>query len=171
LTKFISQQHYMNEVSVDGKKNIKFHYKLGFFDPYVSQIIRTGNGITLLTNEITITEKSFWNINHFEDIAKFVFWTFNKSFLLKIIDGIQTRKLSILTRVQELLKENSAAYRDPMPETADEELMFCYRKKESMKKDSKFELMFSLDQENRAEFLFAVEKRMAEFPKPLPSLE
>jgi len=53
------------------------------------QIIRTGNGITLLTNEISTTEEPFWKTNHFEDIAKFVFWTFNKIFLLKIIDGIQ----------------------------------------------------------------------------------
>jgi hypothetical protein len=171
LTKFLSQRNYISEVSVDGKKNVKFHYKLGFFDLYVSQIIRTGNGISLLTNQMSITGESFWITNHFEDVAKFVFWTFNRSFLLKIIEDIQTKKLPVLTRIHKLLIENPVAYRDPIPEKADEELLFCYRKKESMKKDSKFEQMFSLDQQNRAEFLLAVEKRISEFPSPLPTPE
>src|ERR1700722_15458494 len=113
LTKFLSQRHYIAEVSVDGKKNIKFHYKLGFFDRYVSQIIRTGNGISLLTNQMAITDESFWNTTHFEDIAQYVFWTFNRSFLIKIIEDIQTKKLSVLTRICELLIENPVAYKDP----------------------------------------------------------
>jgi hypothetical protein len=47
FTKYLSNRHYVSEVSVDGKKNIKFNFKWAFYDRYVSQIIRTGNCIAL----------------------------------------------------------------------------------------------------------------------------
>jgi|GEM_PF-1264775 len=171
LTKYLSNRHYVSEVSVEGKESSKFHFTTGHFDRYVNQIIRTGNCITLLSTKFTITEELFWNTNHFEDFAKYVFWTFNKSFLLRLIEGIVTKKLPTLRRCQELLNENTIAYTYPIPDTADEELLFCYMKNDNMKRDPKFQGMYTLDGQNRKAFLLAVEKRIAEFPHPLPHSE
>lgn len=55
-----------------------------------------------------------------------------------------------------------------MPENADEEVQFCYLKNGNLKKDPKFSQMYLLDQQNRTAILEAIEKRIAEFQKPLP---
>jgi len=72
FTKYLSNRHYISEVPVEGKESSKFHFTTGYFDRYVNQIIRTGNCITLLSTKISITEESFWNISHFEDLARHV---------------------------------------------------------------------------------------------------
>jgi len=116
---FISHRHYLNEVPVEGKKNLRFLRRLGFWDRYHLQIIRTGNCISLLTTPFAITEESFWNINHFEDLAKYVFWTFNKSFLLKIIGRVEGQRLPVLVCCRDLLVEYPVAYREQPPADAD----------------------------------------------------
>ena len=75
-TKYLSNRRYLNEVPVDGKTNSKFRFHLGNYNLYAAQIIRTGKCITLLSTPITVTEDSFWNTNHFEDLAKYVFCTY-----------------------------------------------------------------------------------------------
>lgn len=165
---FVSHRHYLNEVPVEGKKNIRFLRHLGFWDRYLFQIIRTGNCVSLLSTPTAVTEDSFWNINHFEDLAKFVFWTFNKSFLLKVIGRVEGQKLPVLLRCRDLLMEYPVAYSEPEPADADQELLFCYRKSAHMKTQSRFAQLFQLDSQNRRDFLEAVEKRIADFPATLP---
>lgn len=96
VTKLLSNHYYLSEVPVEGKATNKFYRKLGYNEHYVAQIIRTGNCITLLSTNTPITDDSFWNINYFEDLAKYVFWTFNKSFLLKVTNKIESLKLPVL---------------------------------------------------------------------------
>ena len=127
-TKILSNHYYLNEVPVEGKTTSKFNWKIGFYDQYVAQIIRTGNCITLLSNRILLSEDSFWNINYFEDLTKYVFWTFNKSFLLKITEKIESLKLPVLQQCLKLLKENFVPYGNEIND-GDEELQFCYREK------------------------------------------
>jgi len=74
---------------------------------------------SLLTTPFAITEESFWNINHFEDLAKYVFWTFNKSFLLKIIGRVEGQRLPVLVCCRDLLVEYPVAYREQPPADAD----------------------------------------------------
>src|SRR5438105_15956481 len=95
-TKLLSNHYYLKEVAVEGKTTSKFNFRIGFYDQYVAQIIRTGNCVTLLSSNITLTEHSFWNTNYFEDLSKYVFWTFNKCFLLKLTERIPSLKLSVL---------------------------------------------------------------------------
>src|ERR1700680_4861461 len=109
-TKYLSNRNYLNEISVEGKKTSKFNFNIGNYDQYAAQIIRSGNCITLLINKISITVDTFWNTNYFEDISKFVFWTFNKSFRLKLIEKIETLGLPVLQRCAELLNENLIPY-------------------------------------------------------------
>jgi hypothetical protein len=75
LTIFLSNRHYLTEIPVEGKVSSKFNLSITLYDRYISQIIRAGNCITLVTTKYEITEQSFWNINYFEDYAKYVFWT------------------------------------------------------------------------------------------------
>ena len=112
-TKLGSNYYYLNEVQVEGKATSRFNFKIGFNDEYAAQIIRTGNCITLLSNPFTLTVESFWNTNYFEDLARYVFWTFNKSFLLKLTEKIEILKLPVLKRCAELLKENFTPYTEP----------------------------------------------------------
>ncbi len=156
---FLSNRYFLNEISVEGKTTSKFYFKIAHYDQYAAQIMRTGNCITLLTTNISLTEDSFWNTNYFEDLTKFVFWTFNKSFLLKIIEKADSLKLSVLDRCLKLLKENFVPYGKEPDESTDEELLFCFRKNGNLKRDAKFDQMYRLDEENRTAILFAVEKK------------
>lgn len=166
-TKLLSNHYYLSEVQVEGKTSNKFNFKIGFNAQYAAQIIRTGNCITLLSSPFTLTEDSFWNTNYFEDLTRYVFWTFNKSFLLKLTEKIETLKLPVLKRCAELLLENPTPYAEPLHDHTDEELKWCYVKNENLKKDPKFSHMYLLDGQNRKAILHVVEKRMAEFLKPL----
>jgi hypothetical protein len=168
--KFLSIRHYLNEVSVEGQRTDPTQRKLGNYDKYVAQVIRAGNCVTLLRESYPIGVKSFWNINHFEKFAKSVFWTFNKSFLLKLIDQVDKEKPLVLHRCRELLQEYPVAYPDPMPEDADDELQVCYLKNASLKENTKFHPLYALDEQNRKTFLEAVERRIAALsPSPSPS--
>jgi hypothetical protein len=137
-TKLLSNRMYLNEVSVEGKTSHKFNFKIGYYDLYAAQIIRNGNCITLLSNSIPITKDTFWNTNYFEDLTRYVFWTFNKSFLLTLIDTIDTLIPTTLLRCANLLQENFTPYDDKLEEQADEELYWCLVKNGWLKKDSKF---------------------------------
>ena len=172
-TKYLSNRNYLNEVSVEGKKTIKFNFNIGHYDQYMSQIIRTGNCITLLSRSIdNITEDSFLNTNYFEDLSKYVFWTFNKSFLLKLIEKIQSLKLTILQRCAELLQENFVPYNNRLQqEDIDEELQWCFVKNDNLKKDAKYNKMYLVDKENRTVLLEQLKKRITEFPKPISETE
>jgi hypothetical protein len=167
FTIYLSRRYYLNEVPVEGKTNSKFFRRLGMYKEYISQILRTGNCISLISTPITIEEESFWNTNHFEDLAKYVFWTFNKSFLLKLLANVEGQKSPLLLRCRELLLENPVAYNEPPPADADDELLFCYRKHKSMKKYEYYTAVQVLDEQNRKEFLGAVEKRIAILVNPL----
>ena len=124
-TKFQSNRHYLNEVPVEGKGVATFQFRVGNYDLYAAQIIRDWEQHYPAKHGFAITEESFWNTNHFEDFAKYVFWTFNQSFLLKLLDQVETKKLSVLHRCRDLLNEYPIAYPEPMPEGADDELRFC----------------------------------------------
>jgi hypothetical protein len=171
-TKFLSNRNYLKEVSVEGKTTPKFHFNFALYDHYAAQIIRSGNCITLLSNNISITKENFWNTNYFEDVTTYVFWTFNKSFLLTLIENIELLNLSTITRCQHLLEENFVPYDTKLEEQADEEVQWCLVKNEHLKKDDKFQQMYLLDKENRSEILKALTEKIASLktvqrvPKP-----
>jgi hypothetical protein len=146
-TKVLSNHYYLKEVSVENKITSKFNFKIGYYDQYMAQIIRTGNCITLLSNNIELTDDSFWNTNYFEDLTKYVFWTFNKSFLLKLTEKIESLRLPVLARCSELLKENFIPYSEPLLNNTDEELQWCYVKNGKLKNDPKFSQMYLLETE------------------------
>lgn len=160
-TKYLSNRNYLKELSVDGKRTGRFYFYIGFYDKYVSQIIRNGNCISLLTHEIGITSDNFWNTNYFEDLSRFVFWTFNKSFLLTITEKIDLLKISVLKRCRELLAENPAPYGQQLQIDADEELQWCILKNHNLTKSGQFEKMYALDRQNRLAILSALDNKIA----------
>ncbi len=88
FTKVLSHRKYLNEVPVEGKTTPFFFFHLKYFDKYASQIIRTGNCITLLSNKMAVTIDSFFNTVHFENIVRLVCGTCKKSCRLKLEDKI-----------------------------------------------------------------------------------
>ncbi|MFB6455896.1 hypothetical protein ACE38W_11550 [Chitinophaga sp. Hz27] len=159
LTKYLSNKHYLKEVPVDGKITNRFHFDLGWYYLYANQIIRTGNCITLLSNPYTITIDSFWNTNHFEDISKYVFWTFNDSFQQNLIRQLAFLSESVIARCNELLTRYVIPYNEADYTHPDEELQWCFVKNEFLKKSGKYELMYCRDQENRT----AIKSALAAF--------
>jgi hypothetical protein len=160
-TKFLSNRNYLKEVSIEGKTTPKFHFNFALYDHYAAQIIRSGNCITLLSNNISITKENFWNTNYFEDLTRYVFWTFNKSFLLTLLENIDILNASVITRCQQLLLDNFTPYDTKLEEQADEEVQWCLVKNEHIKKDDKFKQMYLLDKENRTEILKSLSKKIA----------
>lgn len=159
-TKILSNRHYLNEVPVEGKTTNKFNFMIGWYDLYAAQIIRTGNCITLLSNPYTITADSFWNINYFEDITKYIFWTFNKSFRLKLIEKIPVLSATVLHRSLQLLTEHHIPYNPAKLLDADEELQWCFVKDKSLRESKKYEDVYRLDQENRDAIRLVLEERL-----------
>jgi hypothetical protein len=164
-TKILSNYNYLKEVPVDGKKTNRFNFAIGHYDQYVAKIIRIGNCITLLSNNFEITDESFWNPSHFENISRYIFFTFNKSFLIKLIEKIESLQLSVLKRSADLLRENPIPYNKTSDEFFDEELKWCIVKNSNLKKDHRFKKMYTLDLENRLAILTAIEKRIENIQK------
>lgn len=162
-TKILSNHHYLNEVSVEGKKSSKFHFIIARYDLYVPQIIRTGSCITLLSNPIPITRNSFWNINHFEDLVKYVFWTFNRSFRLILLEEMEILHQSVVDWCLQLLEQHRKPYDESLEVTPDEELQWCFVKNRFLRNDNKFEQMYALDQENRITIKEALVRKQASF--------
>ena len=161
-TKYLSNRNYIREVPVEGKKSGKFYFRFAIYELYVAQIIRAGNCITLLSNPLEISRDNFWNTHYFEDITRHIFWTFNKSFLLVLMDKIETLPPTVLKRCYELLHQNFQPYHDHLPEDSmDEKLQWCNVKNRNLITDEKFKKMYALDQQNRTALLEALEKRIA----------
>ena len=159
-TKLLSNRNYLKEVSVEGKTTNKFNFNIGYYDQYAAQIIRSGNCITLLSNEITITKETFWNPNHFEDITRYVFWTFNKSFLFILIENVDLLTLPTANRCALLLRENFTPYSVDLEKSSDEELRWCVVQNKHLIEDPNFEQMYALDKENRSALLDALALRI-----------
>ena len=162
-TKILSNRNYIKEVSVEGKTTNKFNFSIGFYDQYASQIIRIGNCITLLSNDITINKDNFWNPNYFEDLTRYVFWTFNKSFLFTLTEATDTLSPSIIKRCALVLLKNLIPYSNKLEETSDEELHWCLVKNQNFKEDPKFQQMYLLDRENRMALMAALSAKITSF--------
>lgn len=152
-TKIISNRNYIKEVSIDDKVTNTFNFKTGYYDLYAAQIIRAGNCITLLSSPPTFSLNTFKNSNLFEDIAKYVFWTFNESYRLQLIEHLSDFSDVELQRCQILLHNNFIPYDGIREDNPDEELVWCMVKNNHLKVDPKFESMYQKDRENRETIL------------------
>jgi hypothetical protein len=159
-TKWLSNKHYIGEIKVEGKQTPKFFFHLGLYDLYMTQIIRSGNCITLLSTTIEINRDNFWNTHYFEDITRHIFWTFNKSFLLILTEKMETLDQVVIVRCLELLKQHFTAYhKDSLGENPDQEVQWCMTKNEYLLKDEKYRKMYAVDEQNRTALLEALQKR------------
>lgn len=57
--KYLSNRNYIREISVEGKHTDNFFFSFGFYDDYVSQVIRAGNCLALLSSTFEITRHNF----------------------------------------------------------------------------------------------------------------
>lgn len=152
-TKIISNKNYIKEVSIDGKVSNTFNFKTGYYDLYVAQIMRAGNCITLLSSPPVFSLESFTNSNLFEDLAKYVFWTFNESYRLQLMEHLSNFSDLELKRCQNLLDKNFIPYDDIGEDNPDEELVWCTVKNSHLRADPEFDLMYQKDQQNRQAIL------------------
>ena len=157
-TKIISNRNYIKEVSIDDKVTNTFNFKTGYYDLYAAQIIRAGNCITLLSSPPTFSLNTFKNSNLFEDIAKYVFWTFNESYRQQLIEHLSDFSGVELQRCQILLHNNFIPYDGIGEDNPDEELVWCMVKNNHLKVDPKFESMYQKDRENREAILKEINK-------------
>ncbi len=157
-TKIISNRNYIKEVSIDKKVTNTFNFKTGYYDLYAAQIIRAGNCITLLSSPPTFSMNTFRNSNLFEDIAKYVFWTFNESYRMQLIEHLSDFSDVELQRCQSLLHNNFIPYDGIGEDNPDEELVWCMVKNNHLKVDPKFESMYQKDRENREAILKEMNK-------------
>lgn len=148
-TKVLSNKNYIQEVSIDGKKTSRFYARVGYYELYSAQVMRSGNCLTLLSNPPVFSLDCFKNINLLEDITRFVFWTFNIAFVTNLEKYLQTLSFEEIKSAQDLLLSNPEAYFNINETEVDEELLWCKLKNENLKKDAKFNKMFQKDVENR----------------------
>ncbi len=96
-----------------------------------------------------MTEDNFWKPSHFDDVVRYVFWTFKDSFLAQILEKMKSLRPETLLGYSNLLEGNLIPYEGELPADADEELKWCWVKNASLKKNEAFARMYSLDQYNR----------------------
>lgn len=161
--KLLSNHYYLNEVRVEGKRNRRLYFHLGTYDLYAGQIIRTGNCLTLLSNPYEITVERFWNPNYFEDFVRYVFWTFNEGFrgkLIRHLDGLMPELWQIF---RARLEEHFVPFGPSCMKDADQELRWCLRKNEHLKKARAFDRIYQLDLQNRTAIMKALTERLSAF--------
>ncbi|WP_162923488.1 hypothetical protein [Arachidicoccus soli] len=149
-TKVLSNKNYIQEVSIDGKKTSRFYARVGYYELYASQVMRSGNCLTLLSNPPVFSLDCFRNINLLEDITRFVFWTFNNAFVTNLEKYLLTLSFEEIKSAQDLLQSNPEAYFNINETEVDEELLWCKLKNENLKKDAKFSKIFQKDLDNRS---------------------
>ncbi|HEY0297590.1 MAG TPA: hypothetical protein VGB84_00080 [Arachidicoccus sp.] len=160
-TKVISNKHYISEVPVDGKKTSLFNFRLGYYDLYTAQVMRTGNCLTLLSTPPVFSLEIFKNTNLFDDGVKYIFWTFNAAYLIRLEKYLPTLSLEELKDSLSILQAHPEPYLHIASDEADEELIWCSVKNENLKKDSKFALMYEKDKKNRQEVLRIMENTVS----------
>jgi hypothetical protein len=96
-----------------------------------------------------MTEDNFWKASHFDDFVRYVFWTFKDSFLMQILEKMNSLRPETLLGYSGLLEKNLTPFEGQLPADADEELKWCWVKNSNLKKYETFARMYSLDQHNR----------------------
>ncbi|HEY5390480.1 MAG TPA: hypothetical protein VIJ57_00090 [Hanamia sp.] len=129
------------------------------------KIIRTGSCITLLSDFVPIEAKTFFRMLYFEGYAKYVFWTFNKNFIFDLSRNILLINEDNIKSCIEMLRLYPKSYDEKLNNGEDSEISFSFRKILSLKKDKKFDQMFTLDVNNRKTVLRLLEERMDEMKK------
>lgn len=160
-TKALSNKHYISEVSVDGKTTIRFNFWLGYYDLYTSQVMRTGNCLTLLSTPPIFSLEIFKNTNLFDDAAKYIFWTFNAAYLNRMEKYLCTLSSEELKDCLSILQVHPEPYLHINGEEADEELIWCKVKNDNLKPDEKFALMYEKDKKNRQDVLRIMENALS----------
>lgn len=161
VTKLLSNSYYLNEVPIENKKCSRYYKRFYLFDQYVRLLIRNGSCITLLSQPITISATFFWVPLQFQELVKYVFWTFSESFRLLLIDFITSFSLSTVQRCLLLLEAHSLAYGEHLAQDADEEVLWCLQKNSILQKDDRYEFMYRLDRENRTILLQKLQEAAA----------
>ena len=159
FTKYHSNRNYINEIVVEGKRTNKFYFQIAYYDQYIAQVIRFGNALSLLSISFELNRDNFWNTHYFEDISRFIFWTFNKSFLLALEEKINCLSVTTVNRCIQLLQENISPYQIALTEFIDQELRWCTVKNSFLQNNPNFKKMYELDKQNRTKLMEALEKR------------
>ncbi len=109
-TKALSNKNYINEVSIDGKKTNRFNFRLGFYELYIGQVMRVGNCLTLLSTPPVFSLQIFKSTNLFDDAAKYIFWTFNATYLHTLEKYFSTLSSEELKDTLSILQTNPESY-------------------------------------------------------------
>lgn len=139
FTKYYSNKDYINEIPIEKKHTSRFYFKIGYYDQYVLQVIRSGNALSLLGNQLTLNRENFWNLHYFEDIVLYMFWTFNKSFFLVLEQKIEMLDSITVSRCIQLLQQHTEPYKILFSHKEDEEWQWCTVKNAHLKNDPKFD--------------------------------
>lgn len=148
-TKMLSNTPYIREVSIDGKKANLFHRRLGYYDLYVAQVMRLGNCLTLLSSVPSFSLDNFRNTNLLVDMVRFVYWTFNEAFLIRLEEYLCSFSINELSGIHHLLEAYPKPFICISDNEMDEELIWCSAKNQSLQKDIKFNALFEKDNYNR----------------------
>jgi hypothetical protein len=159
--KLLSSKYYLTEIPVENKRTVLFHSFLGrSVAKDTMKIIRTGSCITLLSDYVPIEAKTFFRMLYFEEYAKYAFWTFNGNFIMELSHNLIHIDNDNIELCIEVLKRYPIAYDQKLNTGLDQEVSYCFRKVASLRNDKEFDLMFSLDLQNRKAVLELLVKRL-----------
>ena len=142
-------KNYIIEVPVQVSVHPDSRGILGNHSLFIKNAIARGSCLTLHDISFNLLPDNFWNPDTFEEHCRYIFFTFQNSFLKKITTRLSSYQDSELNFFLETLSQITAPYSDVINHATDPYLFFCGKKLQSLKKSGYLEEAFAIDAENR----------------------
>ncbi|WP_346239619.1 hypothetical protein ABDK00_018170 [Niabella insulamsoli] len=142
---------------------------------FIDREIRKGSAISLVDFDIGLSEKTFWDIEHFESFCENIYFTFKPGFITKLIRLLPDIDQEDIHHFYQLLKTRPVAYTNAIDHPEDPYLHFIGKKIQSLEKTEIFKEVIRLDKANRQKLLNALQQHKLAFKneevpsQPLPT--
>jgi hypothetical protein len=154
---------YVSEIDVHGKLPNESRAITDNVRVFLDRAVRKGNAVSLVDIDLEVSEASFWDIEHFEDLCRNVYFTFKPGFTTKLIRRLPDVSQEDLHFYVQILGQNPVANKDAIDHPIDPYLHFIGKKIQSLQKTEIFIEIARLDKETRGRLLRALQQNKIEF--------
>ncbi|HMR81584.1 MAG TPA: hypothetical protein PKE30_00530 [Niabella sp.] len=166
---------YVTAIDVHGKLPNDSIWIAKDIAAFIDKAIRKGNAVSLDDIDYLLSEKYFWDIEHFEDFCRNVYFTFKPGFTTKLTRQLPDIDQEDLSYFQQVLGQHPYPYKDAIGHPDDPYLHFIGKKIQSLSKTGILSKAVEMDKENRRKLLNALQQKKIvlqniEVPRPLKHL-
>ncbi|MFT4156187.1 hypothetical protein [Parafilimonas sp.] len=142
-------KRYVTAIDVHGTIPNDFIWIAKDAKAFLDKAIRKGNAVSLDDIDYLLSEKDFWDIEHFEDFCQNIYFTFKPGFTTKLIRRLPDVNKEDLDYFLQILGHYPSAYPDAINHPTDPYLHFIGKKLSSLNNKNMLDEVIRLDKENR----------------------